>query len=128
MRTGDTFADVVVWRWSRTRMTWETTLRDGTVLRAIFCKRGKNGAASYWWAECLLRKQKHGQYDLIRETGRVYPNADAAQKAAFDHWRVMQPKAKRSPAFCTCPASDEPYMQMRIQHLPGCPRGERKGT
>jgi hypothetical protein len=33
--TGDTYADIVVWRWVRRQMHWSATLKDGTELRAV---------------------------------------------------------------------------------------------
>jgi hypothetical protein len=33
---GDTYADVVVWKWDRSKMRWRTELRDGTVITISF--------------------------------------------------------------------------------------------
>lgn len=71
--TGDTYADIVVWKWDRRRMRWTANLRDGTTLVVALQRFGKR---SFWNpfmnGEPLIGGYKH---------------PDAAEDAALVEWK-----------------------------------------
>ncbi len=81
--TGDTYADIVVWRWVRAKMRWVAVLKDNTELRVELQRLGRR---SFWnvsvWGEEVYRLPGY------------YPNPDAGQKAAVT--RYKQARAARS--------------------------------
>jgi hypothetical protein len=70
---GDTYADIVVWRWERARMRWVSSLRDGTELVVALQRFGRR---SFW----------NPSIDGTALPDNGFHDPEAAQKAAFAAW------------------------------------------
>jgi len=88
--------------------------------------KGRKGNRIKVWdlkGEIVLDHNAAETYRRNDEVERWLADWERGRRWAFDGW-VDRNGVKAKPAFCDCPASDEPYMMMTVQHLPGCPRLE----
>lgn len=77
---GDSYADIVVWRWERARNRWVANLRDGTELVVALQRFGHR---SYWNAYI-------DRVPVPDDGAMGFRDPESAQKAAFAAWKRRQ--------------------------------------
>lgn len=77
--TGDTYADIVVWRWERSRMRWVSKLSDGTELVVALQHLGRR---SFW----------NPSMDGMALPDNGFRDPESAEKAALAAWRKRTEK------------------------------------
>jgi hypothetical protein len=80
MTIGDSYSDIVVWKWDRSRSQWVATLADGSKLQVQYHKRVRNKG---YWTYSIYFGNRIGAYASMMP----FSDPTMAEETAVREWK-----------------------------------------